>query len=193
MPRFALLMTVPILLSACSGGSNGEDDGAPSACSVSKEKYDAINLDDFEDIWRLLDHLRFEPERFDRGFSFVTTVEQDDQFFREGEFAGFGFGFRVAGTDALEITRVVAGSPAAVAGFQRGFRVLRIDDDDVKDLLANGGLDEAFGPASVGVSRTFATCSTSMESTSATWSSAPSSFQPSWHWPRPLRISPKRA
>jgi C-terminal processing protease CtpA/Prc len=177
MPRFALLMTVPILLSACSGGSNGEDDGAPSACSVSsqkqavleimefyyfwndepaqQEKYDAINLDDFEDIWRLLDHLRFEPERFDRGFSFVTTVEQDDQFFREGEFAGFGFGFRVAGTDALEITRVVEGSPAAVAGFQRGFRVLRIDDDDVKDLLANGGLDEAFGPASVGVSRTF--------------------------------------
>jgi len=171
-----LLLIAALLLSACRGGSNN-DSGSSAACSVSsaqqdvleimelyyfwndepaqQAKYSPINLDAYSGIDHLLDFLRFEPDDFDRGFTFVTTVEEDNQFLTEGQFPGFGFGIREAGTEALELTQVFAESPAAAAGFQRGFRILRIDNEDVEDLIAEDRVDEAFGPSLVGVSRTF--------------------------------------
>jgi hypothetical protein len=177
MPRLVLLMTALVLLSACKGGPNDDDGGATAPCSLlsaqqdvlgimeayyfwndepaQQAKYTTINLSAYLDLESLLDFLRFEPDAFDRDFTYYTTVEADNQFLGEGQFAGFGFGIREAGTDALEITQVLAGSPASAAGFQRGFLILSIDGQDVEDLLAGGGLDEAFGPPEVGDSRTF--------------------------------------
>lgn len=176
MPRLVLLLTALALLSACKGGSSG-DEGTSPACPLSsakqdvlgimesyyfwndepaqRAKYSPINLGAFADLDDLLDFLRFEPDQFDRDFTYYTTVEQDNQFLGEGRFVGFGFGIREAGSDALEITQVFAGSPAAAGGFQRGYRILRIGERDVADLLANDELEEAFGPPEVGVSKTF--------------------------------------
>jgi len=177
MPRLVLLMTALVLLSACNGGPKDDDGDSAAACSLisaqqdvlgimesyyfwndepaQQAKYATINLSAYLDLEALLDFLRFEPDSLDRGFTYYTTVEADNQFLGEGQFAGFGFGIREDGSDALEITQVFAGSPAAAGGLQRGFLILSIDGVDVADLLASDGLDEAFGPPEVGISRTF--------------------------------------
>ncbi len=88
-----------------------------------QQKYANLNINDYTSAEALLNFLRFDPGRFDRGFSFITTAAGDEQFFGEGEFVGFGFGSKFVdppfNTD-LRLTQIFAGSPAAVAPFKGG-------------------------------------------------------------------------
>ena len=123
-----------------------------------QQKYGMLDLASFSTTSDLLNFLRFQPEEFDRGFSFITTTEADQQFFGEGQFVGFGFGSKFVDPPFnadLRLTRVFGSSPAAAAGFERGQRVLSINGRSIAEINAAEGLTAALGPATEGIARTF--------------------------------------
>ncbi len=123
-----------------------------------QQKYGNLDPGNFSSATELLSFLRYRPEEFDRGFSFITTTAADQQFFGEGQFVGFGFGSKFVdspGNADLRLTRVFANSSAAAAGFERGQRVLTIDGRTIAEINAAEGLTAALGPATEGIARTF--------------------------------------
>ena len=123
-----------------------------------QQKYTGLNLNAFPSAEALLTFLRYRPERFDRGFSFITTPAADAQFFGEGQFVGFGFGSKFVDAPLnadLRLTQVFSGSPAAAAGFLRGQRIVAIDGRTIAEINQAEGLSAALGAGDVGVTRTF--------------------------------------
>ncbi|MGI9257509.1 MAG: S41 family peptidase [Gammaproteobacteria bacterium] len=123
-----------------------------------QQKYGNLDLTGFASTSDLLNFLRYQPQEFDRGFSFITTTEADQQFFGEGQFVGFGFGSKFVDPPFnadLRLTRVFANSPAAAAGFERGQRVVSINGRTIAEINAAEGLTAALGPGTEGTARTF--------------------------------------
>jgi len=123
-----------------------------------QQKYLGLDLAGFATSEELLSFLRYRPDQFDRGFSFLTTPSADQQFFGEGRFVGFGFGTKFVDAptnEDLRFTQVFAGSPAEAAGFERGFRILEIDGRTIAEITQTEGISAAFGPSVEGVTRTF--------------------------------------
>jgi C-terminal peptidase prc len=173
-----LLIGMCAVLGACGGGSS--DESAVFGCSVAsqknavadlmrewylfngapeqQQKYASLDLGQYATAEDLLAALLYRPDRFDRNFSFLTTLAADQQFFGEGQFVGFGFGskFADAPTNAdLRLTQVFAGSPAAAAGLERGQRMVAIDGRTIAEISQAEGVGAAFGPSEIGVRRTF--------------------------------------
>jgi len=120
------------------------------------DKYAGFNADAYADTDALLDFLRYRPDEFDRNFTYVTTIEEDSQFFGAGVFVGYGFSYRQDDNeDWLWITQVFVGSPADNAGFARGLRINKIDGRSVTEIIAADELDDAFGESDIGVTQTF--------------------------------------
>lgn len=123
-----------------------------------QQKYTGLDLNTFPTAEDLLAFLRYRPNQFDRGFSFITTPLADSQFFGEGQFVGFGFGSKFVDSplDAeLRLTQVFPGSPAAAAGFARGQRIVTINGRTIAEIGQAEGLSAALGTGDVGVTRTF--------------------------------------
>jgi len=178
-PKLFLVVVPAILAIGCGGGGGGGSTvvATPAPCSTEGQtltvlermqdiyfwndepaqqtKYQGIDIADFADADALLDFLRYRPDEFDRGFTFMTTVETETQFFGAGIFVGFGFSFDLLVGDELRIKQVFAGSPAEAAGFTRGFRILEIDGRSIAEIEAAEGLDEVFGPPEPGLSLAF--------------------------------------
>lgn len=117
------------------------------------DKYADLDRAAYDDASDLLDFLRYRPDSRDRGFSHLTTPEEEQAFFGEGQYIGFGFSFLSDGAGDIRISQVYAGSPAADAGMERGYTLLAIDGADVR-TMSNAGVSEALGPSEEGVSRT---------------------------------------
>jgi carboxyl-terminal processing protease len=65
----------------------------------------------------------------DRGWSFLSTGQQSQQFYGDGQTVGYGLGLVVRGTapdQQLLVREAIAGGPAAEAGFARGDEILAI-------------------------------------------------------------------
>ncbi|MCH7980753.1 MAG: hypothetical protein IID59_04540, partial [Proteobacteria bacterium] len=77
-------------------------------------------------------------------FSFITTALQDQQFFGEGKFEGFGFGSRFVAADDLRLTRVFVDSPANAAGLARGQRILQLNGRTIAAIEAAEGVGAVF-------------------------------------------------
>jgi C-terminal processing protease CtpA/Prc len=87
----------------------------------------------------------------DSTFSFISLKSEDEAFFSESQFIGFGFSMTLLSADELRVTDVYADSPAAEAGLERGARLLDINGRAVTDILAKNELGTIFGPSTVGV------------------------------------------
>lgn len=139
--KLAGLLLLLLLLISCSGDSTTEAPGAidlgyqPLTCDLlSQQKYvhrvmrdtyywyeevpAIVNYGDFSTVEELLDFLRYEPGP-DR-FSYITTIEQYQSFFDEGEYIGIGFSFLSLADDRLVTRFIYPGTPAALAGMSRG-------------------------------------------------------------------------
>ncbi len=174
-----LLLGVSSVLGGCSGGGSGGS-GTPVSCTLAlqkqavadlmrewylfndepdqQQKYVSLDLAQFATPQDLLTALLYQPNRFDRNFSFLSTPAEDQQFFGEGQFIGFGFGSKFADAPMnadLRLTQIFLGSPAAAAGLERGQRLLAIDGRSIAAITQAEGLSAALGPSQVGVSRTF--------------------------------------
>ncbi|MFW2404768.1 MAG: S41 family peptidase [Gammaproteobacteria bacterium] len=120
------------------------------------QKYVNLVTSDYADTDELLDFLRYQPDEFDRNFTRVVPIEEDEQFFGPGQFVGYGFSFFMESvTNEVTITQAFAGSPAAAAGFARGTRILEVDGRTIDDIEAAEGIGEAFGASEEGVTQTF--------------------------------------
>ena len=175
MPRLVVL-TITCVLAGCGGGGGGSGGTSGGACSVADEKsfvlsttqdwyffnspdfpgqtakYNGIDLASYATADDLLEFLRYQPTQFDRGFSFITTIAEEQQFL-QGQFVGFGFGTKFVDApvnDDLRFTRVFSGSPAEQAGFQRGDRILELDGRTIAEINQAEGVTAAFGPAQAG-------------------------------------------
>jgi C-terminal processing protease CtpA/Prc len=96
----------------------------------------------------------------DRGWSYVTSTAQQQQYYGEGNAVGFGVGLLVRSGTRLFVSLVYPASGAALAGFVRGDEILEVGDSEatltpVSGLISAGTLSQALGPPEPGVTRTF--------------------------------------
>jgi len=113
-------------------------------------KYASLSLDDFPHADALLDYLRYRPDEYDRGFTYITTPAAEEQFLEDGLFVGFGIGLTMPEGDELFVREVLAGSPAVSAGLARGDEILEIDGRTIAEIEAAEGIGRALGPPLLG-------------------------------------------
>ncbi len=101
-------------------------------------------------------------QRRDRYFTYLTSIADEDAYYKSGSSAGFGFRL---GTDSAQSRLFVAesfeGAPALAAGIDRGTEIVGIgtngsDVRTVSSIIAAGGtaaVTDALGPNTAGTTR----------------------------------------
>ncbi|MEJ2129871.1 MAG: S41 family peptidase [Woeseiaceae bacterium] len=79
-------------------------------------------------------------------YSYIGSALADAAFFGAGQYLGFGFSWRREAADDIRLTRVFGSSPAAMAGFARGQRIVAIDGRSISEIEAAEGIDAALDP-----------------------------------------------
>jgi len=155
------LIIVLVFLNACSDSDGGIVPPPVGNCSNTEQKQFVL---DFMRAWYLWNDLL--PANVDINayagpeellaflitvqplddFSFITTAVQDQQFFGEGKFEGFGFGSRFVAADDLRLTRVFVDSPAnrAVPPLARGQQILELNGRTIAEIEAAEGVGAVF-------------------------------------------------
>lgn len=98
----------------------------------------------------------------DRGFTYITSIAEENAFYNSGSSAGFGF--RLAYDTAQNrvfIVETYEGTPALAAGIDRGAEIVAIGTSaanlqTVSSLMASGGpqaVVNALGPSDPGITR----------------------------------------
>ena len=165
-----------------SGGSSGSSSGSTAdSCGVSAQIdfveevatdwyywYDelaAVDADAYSSAQAYLDAI-VEPITSDNsgrdpGFSYLTTVSEDEARFTSGAYYGFGFRYALLNNDQeFYFSDTFEGGPAHEAGLRRSQRLLGIDMGDGfeswESIVARGApSSEVFGPSDSPVSRIF--------------------------------------
>ncbi len=104
----------------------------------------------------------------DRGFTFITSIAEENAFIRSGSSAGFGVRILLEG-QRLFVTEAFEGAPALAAGIDRGTEILAIgntsaDARSVADIYGAAATEEqrrqgarnvsaALGPTTAGTAR----------------------------------------
>ena len=173
MKNSALNVFVIILFSGCGGSSNEAGVGQgivaqPQSCDINSQKqfiFDVmhdtylwfdqvpdVNIDNFNTVAATLDALRAPLDRF----SFINTIEANENFFEQGTFEGFGFRPVINSTqDAYLIGYVFDSSPSGVAGWKRTDRITAINGVSSADIISGNGLSAALSGLQVGDSAIF--------------------------------------
>jgi len=89
-----------------------------------------VNPSDYADADDLMDDLRVHPDIY----SGIRSAAQNTAFFEEGQTFDFGVRFNRVSEFDLRIGRVIARSPADVAGIQRGDSVTHLNGYALADL-----------------------------------------------------------
>jgi len=108
-----------------------------------------VDIKAYETRQELLDAM--VNQEFDR-WSYITEESTFDQYYKQGTYAGHGFGLRYDDTGALRITLVYPGSPADSSGITRGFEVLEINGRNINSI---DNMDAALGDDVEGVVNQF--------------------------------------
>ncbi|MBR9796442.1 MAG: peptidase S41 [Gammaproteobacteria bacterium] len=95
----------------------------------------------------------------DRGFSYMTTITEDETSISSGAYIGFGFRSNSSST-GLFIIDVFESGPAWAAGVRRGMELVAVDTGNGFETLEQlsereATSEEIFGPSEVGVERGF--------------------------------------
>lgn len=94
----------------------------------------------------------------DRGFSYVTSIKEENERIQSGATAGFGIRLVYDTTNArVFIAESFENAPAFAAGIDRGTELLSIDGQSIASLFASGGaqaVSNALGPSDPGTTRT---------------------------------------
>ena len=162
--RKFLVFLASVVLAGCGGDGLGGP-GAPTQCSNDNQKQYVldglyywylwndmlpanINIADYPSPEALVYEVTrtYGPQQpaggpLDR-FSSVGSAQADQQYYGEGKYEGFGFGWLMEGAD-MRFSQVFEDSPAFAAGFGRGQTVLRIDGRTIAEINANEGINAA--------------------------------------------------
>lgn len=122
----------------------------------------SVDADDFDTAAAYLAALTapLAADSRDPGFSYLTTVAEDEANFTSGAFVGFGFRFAIDDDGRYFISDAFEGAPAFQAGFRRGAQMLAVDSGDgyvtMQDYEEQGAtLDTVFGDSIEGLERGF--------------------------------------
>lgn len=188
--RLTTLTSLLALLSACGGGDSDGGTGTPSptptttasgACSLrQRQDWAAAQLREwylfpetlpasldpgaYSSVEDYIDALTAtaRSQRKDRYFTFLTAIESEDAYYRQGTTVSFGI--RLA-SDAAQrrvfVIEAFEGGAALTAGIDRGAEIVAIgtssaDLRTVADITASGGLSAvtaALGPDTAGTVR----------------------------------------
>lgn len=150
-------------LAACTWSADDGNDGQYS-CSIGDQKRfvrdatldwylwndllpNKIKVSNFDTPVDLLASL-IEVQPLDN-YSYIGSAFADAAFFGAGQYQGFGFSWRFVAADDVQLTRVFEGSPAALAGFARGQRIVALDGRSVAEIEAAEGIAAALDAATI--------------------------------------------
>ena len=96
----------------------------------------------------ILEEVRVEKDRW----SFITTVEQFEQYYQEGAYIGYGYGQKWDASDNLRITFVFDDSPLKEKNIERGWIIRKINGVKIDPSV---DVNELMGSNEVGVKNDF--------------------------------------
>ncbi len=121
----------------------------------------SVRASDYADVQGYIDALvaPARAESKDRGFTYLTSIEEEDAYYESGSTAGIGALLVIDSLGRLRLREAYENAPAYAAGMDRGTQILAIGttssnlvdvaDMDYDELVA------ALGPSESGVSRVF--------------------------------------
>ena len=181
--RFAFIAACSAMVAACGGDNPPPRGQAPTptptvaTCDIQNRlattfdvfntKYlfpdlldTSVNRENYSAIQPFIDAL-VAPARAqnkDRGFSYVTSIAEENARIQSGATAGFGIRLVYDTTNArVFIAEAFENGPAFAAGIDRGTELLAINGQTVSSLFASGGaqaVSNALGPSDAGTTRT---------------------------------------
>lgn len=108
-----------------------------------------IDVNDYDSPETLLEALRYTP--VDK-WSFITSVQSFESYFKAGEYIGFGFGYSYDESGKAYVVFVFRDSELYTQGVRRGWQIAAIDGQPVN---AFENLSPRMGEDVSGLSRTF--------------------------------------
>ena len=187
--RTALVAAMAASLAACGGdddnsrspiggGGGGGGGGDVSTCSLSArqdwalgvlqewylfpDKLDtSVNKASYNNLQSYLDALvaPARAEGKDRFFTYITSIEEENDLINNGSNAGFGIRLTYDTTNnRVFVAEAFENAPAFPAGFDRGTEILSVNGQSTSSLMASGGpqaFSDALGPSDPGVTRSF--------------------------------------
>lgn len=87
------------------------------------DKMPDVGLNDYGSADELLDALRFERDKW----SYITEEKEYDDYFKRGEYLGYGYGPAFDEAGKLRVSLVYGDSPFGRAGIERGWIVTKIN------------------------------------------------------------------
>jgi len=127
---------------------------------------DPTNTDQYSNPGEVLEAIRDENDRF----SYITSYEAFQQYYQEGAYIGYGFGYKWDADDNLRITFVFEDSPFAEEGITRGWVITEVNGSPVGSP-DNYSLGQELGANEVGVENSFTFKSPGGETVEATFTS----------------------
>lgn len=119
-----------------------------------------VNAAGFTDLQAYIDAL-VAPARAqsrDRGFSYITSIAEENALIASGSNAGFGIRLSYdTAANRVYVTESFETAPGFAAGMDRGTELLSINGQSIASLMSAGGpnaVSDALGPTQAGVSRT---------------------------------------
>lgn len=190
--KSTLAALLAVLVAACGGssggggafnnsGSSGGSTSTGSGCSLAERQAwvksvvdewylfpdmvdQNVNPAAYSDVQSYLDAL-VAPARAakrDKGFSYLTSIAEEEAFFASGATAGFGIRLSYdTAANRVFVTEAFEAGPAFATGMDRGAELLAIGNDagslqSIASLMSSGGyqaVSNALGPSDAGVSR----------------------------------------
>ncbi len=114
------------------------------------EEIPDIDPDDFNNPSEMLNEIRYEKD----SYSYVTSYEAFQQYYDEGAYIGYGFGYKWDADDSLRITFVFEDSPFTEEGIERGWAITEVNGSSVGSPDSYS-LGDELGANKVGVENTF--------------------------------------
>jgi len=108
-----------------------------------------INLNDYSDPKDMLEAIVYNP--LDK-WSYISTKQEESDYYDEGVYVGHGFGYSVDNDGKIRISYLFQSSDLANDGITRGWKINKINGTSIDE---NSNLNSLLGSSDVGVSNTF--------------------------------------
>lgn len=113
--------------------------------ALQKEKYAQVVLAEYPDDQSLLEDLRWKPEQYDRGFTYITSPAAEERQ-NAGQTLSYGFSLvRLSDPAMVMVRETIEGGPVHSAGVRRGWELVSIDDRPLSTFESAADLRAALG------------------------------------------------
>lgn len=128
-----------------------------------KDSIPDVDPDDYSSPDDLLEAMRYE---FRDKWSYISTQAEHSQYYEEGTYVGYGFGYAPDAEGNIRITFLYDDSDLAISGVERGWIIKKINGNSINE---NSNLNDFLGDDVIGVSSTFEFLSTTGETHTDTY------------------------